>query len=347
MSVARLLVVLCAAATLLPAASGHGAIEASELEILLLTDEGTDSIEPYGGFDINAVFIGFAHDPTVGVGSAGDGLYLRAELYGLPENSAPAGQGTWTVTFTVATPAGPIQRTLSTADGTEFTSDFDSLLIEVDTDERAVHALRGFIAFASISVVPGDAVGVTRVESRKDGDLRDVAPGGIPVPGTNGLAEYPDPMAIPGKGIVVASVAAEAPVRYLKPATLTADDDHYTVTVASALKDGGQHIEIKPRVRDGWTFDLRGPSSISVQAGQNATFEFIAAAQPDAGDLELDLLTDVGGRVPVILTPRGLLTAGETEVQNERPATAPAPAAGLLLAVGALALASLARRRAQ
>ena len=343
----RVLVLLCAAAALLPAAQAHGVAESNELEILLIEDEGSDAIEPYGGFDINSVFIGFAHDPLVGTGAAGDGFYIRADLYGLPENSLPAGQGEWSAIFTIATPKGEIQRTLSTTDGLSFESDFDSYLTETDPDERTVHVLRAFIAFASVGVAPGDTLGVTLVESRMDGDLRDVAPGGIPVPGTNGLAEYPDPTQIDGRGRIQESVVAQNPSIYLKPATLTADGDRYTITVASALKDGGQHIVLNARVREGWTFELQGPDSISVQAGQNATFEFIATAQPEAGDLELDLLTDVGGRVPVVLTPRGLLAAGETEVQNETPATAPTPAAGLLLAVGALALAGLARRRSE
>ena len=42
-----------------------------------------------------------------------------------------------------------------------------------------------------------------KVESRYGDDLRDAAPGGIFVPGTNGAATYPDPTQLQGKGSLV------------------------------------------------------------------------------------------------------------------------------------------------
>ncbi|HUR64246.1 MAG TPA: hypothetical protein VM241_07170 [Candidatus Thermoplasmatota archaeon] len=63
-----------AALLLAPLAQAHNPSEASELETLLIEDEGTDLIEPYGGYDINAIYLGMAHDPAVGAGPLGDGL---------------------------------------------------------------------------------------------------------------------------------------------------------------------------------------------------------------------------------------------------------------------------------
>ncbi|MEK6984895.1 MAG: hypothetical protein AABX89_00735 [Candidatus Thermoplasmatota archaeon] len=343
----RLIVALLATTLLasVPPASAHGVVEANELEMYLLSDEGTDSIEPYGGFDINAIFIGFAHDPSVGSGAAGDGFYLRAELYGLMAESLAVGQGTWTVTFTITTPQGPVERTLTTTDGVAFSSDFDSLLVEVETDSRSTSVLRAFTSFASVGIKPGDAIGVSLVESRKDGDLRDVAPGGIPIPGTNGLLFYEDPTAIADEGVNVASVPAQGPGIYLIPSARATGPGAYIILATSALKDGGQHVYVQPRNVAGWTYTLGGTTFASIPAKGSLEFTLDADLGSGNGPLELDIFTDVGGRLPLTLQPDGTLTVGDLVVSAEQAASVASPGVGPLLGLALLGLAGLARRR--
>ncbi len=331
---------------LVPTGAAHGVFEASELEVHLLNDEGSDAIEPYGGYDINEVFLGFAHDNTVGPGAAGDGLYLRAELYGDRANSVPVPGQLWTVSFTFQTPKGPLVRTLSTTDGQTFTSDFDTLLTATDAAERALHVQRAFVSFQHAGVAPGDVVGVTLVESRVAGDLRDVAPGGIPVPGTNGLLFYDDPTAIPGKGLLVKEVVAAAPTGYVAVTTEQPGAGNITFHVQSVLAKGGQHVYVLPRSDTGWGYRLAGTTTAPLGPSGNLTFGLVVDHVGSA-PLDLDIFTDVGGRTPVALDPDGTLHVGDQTTPPPAPegtasSSAIGPPTGLLL----VGLAALARRRA-
>lgn len=329
-----------------PPAGAHGEYEASELEVHLLSDEGSDVIESYGGYDIQDLFIGFAHDPAVGAGAAGDGFYLRAEIYGLPENAAQPPDQEWTVTFFIGTPGGEVVRSLSSSDGATFTSDFDSLLYEVDVPERSTHVQRAFLSFASAGVAPGQPLGPFRVESTAGGDLRDVAPGGIPVPGTGGLAEYPDPTQIDGEGELVTSLPAKGPDGYVAMAAVADAPGDYTVTVASLLKEGGQHVIVTPRTADGWELTLGGETNKAVDANGTATFTLHAVAAPGAAPLELDVTTDIGGRSTLLLQPDGTLVLPDgTQVAPVVQPAAESPAPAVALLAGLLAAAAILRRR--
>lgn len=320
----------------------HGTFEASELEIHVHDDEGSDVIESYGGFDVQDLFIGFAHDPLVGAGAAGDGFYVRLELYGLMSNSPPVPGQEWTVSVTMQTPAGPLTRTLSTTDGVAFTSDYDSLLLEVDGAERTTHVQRAFVSYAGAGLSPGDAIGPFLVESRVDGDLRDVSPGGIPVPGTGGAAEYPDPTQIDGEGALLDSVTLLGPEIYLQVDAVSTKPHAFDVTVTSALTEGGQHVFVTPVDASGWTYNLTGTTTASLEA--NGTLEFTLLAEPTAATapLHLEVETDVGGRADLWVALDGTLTGPA----NLTVASAPDPprespafgwAAPLLLVAVALA----------
>jgi hypothetical protein len=338
---------LLAALTLaLPApAFAHGVFEASELELHVLSDEGTDSIEPYGGYDINELFVGFAHDPAIGAGPAGDGVYLRAEVYGLPENGAPVPGQTWSLRFTFETPGGALERTISTTDAKTFTSDFDSLLAEVDAAERATHFQRAFISYEAAGLKPGDSIGSFKVESRVNGDLRDVAPGGIPVPGSNGAATFPDPLAIPGKGALAESVQLVGPEQYVKVALQPLPDGSFNVTLRSALTKGGQHVFVQPGATEGWTYRLDGATSAPLAANGTLAFRLTATPANATAPLRLDLLTDVGGRAELFLGTDGILRGPKGAVAFPAPpAAVKSPAAGAALAL-VLLVGAAARRR--
>jgi hypothetical protein len=344
-----LLAVLGLTAALLAAtipADAHGVFEASELELHVLSDEGSDVIESYGGYDVQELFVGFAHDPTVGAGEAGDGFYVRLELYGLVENGPPA-PGAWTVTVTIGSPAGPIVRTLTTTDGVTLESDFDALLYEVDTAERSTHVQRAFLSYASVGLAPGQSIGPFMVESRVGDDLRDVAPGGIPVPGTDGAASYPDPTQIDGRGELLQAVTLEPPAIYVQVTATPVGPGNFTLAVQSALTAGGQHILVTPRDEAGWTYSLLGQTNAEVDANGTFVFTLVATLPGGASPLRIDILTDVGGRFPLALDGNGTLTLADgTEVHSPpAPGKESPPLPWTALAALALALLALRNRR--
>lgn len=327
-----------------PAVEAHGVFEAAELEIHVLNDEGSDTIEAYGGYDVQDLFVGFAHDATVGAGDAGDGVYLRLELYGLVENSPPSPGQAWTVAVTIGTPAEPIVRTLSTSDGVTLASDFDSLLYEVDAAERSTHVQRAFLSYASLGLAPGQAIGPFKVESRVGDDLRDVAPGGIPIPGTNGAASYPDPTQIDGRGELAASVVLESPAIYVQVEATPVAPGTFAIAVKSALAAGGQHILVVPRTDDGWTYALQGQTNAAVDANGTVSFTIEATLPGGTSPLHLDVLTDVGGRYALELHGNGTLVLADGTSVHAPPAAAKESPLPPSAAVAALALAFLAMR---
>ncbi|HUR62724.1 MAG TPA: hypothetical protein VM286_10240 [Candidatus Thermoplasmatota archaeon] len=344
-----LLLLLPAAAllvALVPPVGAHGTFEASELEVHVLNDEGSDAIEPYGGYDINELFVGFAHDPAIGRGAAGDGFYFRLEAYGLMDKGAHVPGQPWSLQVTAGTPNGPLTRTISTTDGTTFTSDFDALLAEVEPAERSTHFQRAFVSFAKAGLAPGQPLGPFKVESRAGTDLRDVAPGGIPVPGTNGAATYPDPAAIPGKGLLVETVPLQGPERYVQVSLQGRPDHAFNVTVRSALHKGGQHVFVQADGADGWTYTLDGTTTKALEANGTLTFALHAVPANATGPLRLDILTDIGGRTELVLGPDEVLR-GPNGLSASLPAPPPkpSPGAGALAACGVLASAWVARSR--
>lgn len=326
-------------------ADAHGTFEASELEIHVHDDEGSDVIESYGGFDIQDLFIGFAHDPNVGAGAAGDGFYVRLELYGLMANSPPAPGQEWTVTVTMQTPAGPLTRTLSTTDGVTFASDYDSLLFEIDDAERTTHIQRAFVSYAGAGLSPGDVIGPFLVESRVDGDLRDASPGGIPVPGTDGAAEYPDPTQIDGEGALLETVTLVGPEIYVEVAAVSTQPRTFDITVTSTLAEGGQHVFVTPVETAGWTYNLTGTTTASLEA--NGTLEFTLLAEPTTATapLHLEVETDVGGRADLWVGLDGTLTGpGNLTVASAAQAPRESPALGWTAPLLLVALAIVRRR---
>lgn len=336
----------------------HGTFEANELEVHLLNDEGSDAIEPYGGYDINDLFIGFAHDPAIGAGAAGDGFYFRLVLYGLHENAAtgPVSGGSpvpmpWTVTIEATTPSGVLARSVSSTDGVTLTSDFEALEYEVDTAERATLVQRGFVSYASAGLAPGQVLGPFRVLSRVGDDLRDVAPGGIPIPGSNGAAEYPDPTQIDGQGVVTETAVLQAPDRYVTVAAAAVAPGQYNVSVASALKQGGQHVMLQPVTSTTWDVGTEGDTMKELTANGTLAFVLRATPKPDAaepGPLELTVTTDVGGRTVFTIAPDGsvLLPDGATVPPAAAPPAKESPGVAVALLAGALAALAVLRRRA-
>lgn len=320
------------ACALLPLASGHNVYEAQELETHLVNDEGSDVIEAYGGYDVQDVFAGFAYDPAVGA----EGVYFRIELYGdRAEASLPQGTANWSVE--VHLKAGSVDSThrLWTTDGKAFRSDFPSLLVEAEG--RDTHVRRAFLPYGADGLAAGANVTLVSVESRVDGDLRDRAPGGIPVPGTNGAQEYTDPTATDAKGRLQEGVLLKGADGYLKVAAQARPGGAFDVQVRSALKAGGQHVTVR-----GDPSSLEGETSGVLDPNGTLAFRIRPAA---GGNLTFDILTDLGGRTPLRVDAQGTLQGPGLKVQG-LPAEAPkeSPAATALV-VAALAGVALGMRR--
>lgn len=322
---------------LAPPGTGHSVFEAQELELHVINDEGTDAIDAYGGYDITEVFLGGIHH------DGAPAMYLRIELYGGPD--AVTGLVPWTVTARFTTPNGPAERFLSTLDGTTFVTDFDHLDVEVEGTDVRVH--RAVVLLDAVGLAQGAALADLVVESRHGDDLRDIAPGRIPVPGTNGALLYDDPLQIDGQGRIIDAPAIPLSSQYVGDVRAHRDGTTYVVEVQNGLRLGGQHLFLRPASDDpAWSVEV-DVGAVELEA--NATGTFRVRAEPveaAAEPLRLLILSDVGGRDEVEIHPNGAVTRGERTLLGAATAAVESPPATMGVALVALvALAVMHRRR--
>lgn len=334
------LAVLALGLAILPEVQAHGVVEAQELEVHVLNDEGSDVIESYGGYDITDVLLGSAYLPE-----HGDRVYARIELYGLiePQNALMP----WTVRVHYDGPGGPGTHFLSTSDGATFEHDFLQLDWEFDEEERSLHVQRAYLT--SGGPVPGQPVHNLRVESFWGDDLRDVAPGGIPVPGSGGALEYPDPTQIDGQGVLVEAPVPPGTDAYVGAITATREGTTYTLNVTNGLSLGGQHITLAPLDPEAPAWGLQIDVGQVVLAANGTGLLVVQAAPKDAaaGPLILQLTSDVGGRLALEVHADGSLWTRGASLLGPSPAQGPeeSPAiAPLFAGLAALAAAGLRRR---
>lgn len=312
-----------------PAAQGHGSVNARELETLIVEDEASDVVTGVGlGYDLVQIYLGEAFVPDLG-----DGLYVHTVLYGGPGEGRPLLDGPLAVRFTFTTDKGEFVRTLSTPDGAEFTSDFDKL--ELEAGDGEVELRRAFVVYPD-GMGPGTVLQTLKAESLVGDELRDAAPGGIFLPGVG--AEVP----MGDSAQVVESYTFKGPVGYVEAKVRVAGGS-FVVDARNPLKSGDQHILFHlPDDLHGWQVDATPGGE--VKAGQNASLELRLV--PGTGPLRFDLITDIGGRLPlealqgddhvVLRSPDGDASIGQTPAQES-----PSP---LWLVSVALALAFLVRK---
>jgi hypothetical protein len=331
-AVAATLAILALAAP----AWGHGVDQARELEVYLLEDEASDTVMMYG-YDLHQVFLGTAHHPAV-AGEAGDGLYFRFSLYG--DRAAATPGSAWRVEVEFQVDGKPVTRYLETRDGQAFATDFDLLVAEVEGELVTVE--RAFVLFSGAGIARDGTLSHLRLVSRVDGDVRDVAPGGIPVPGTGGALAALDDGKVHNATARLPDVAAYADI------AATPIPGGWSLLVSSRLKEGEQHAILRLPTVPGWSLAVQGPASAVLLPGGNATFSFLAAPEPGAGPVALEVLTDVGGRIPITLAAEGeaqvLEAKGKQTIHLPLPVAQASPAPALVLAALALGLAALARR---
>lgn len=337
----RVLLFIALLALLAPAAQAHGVFEAQELEIHVLNDEGSDVIEAYGGYDIQDAFLGSGYLPGLG-----DLVYVRLVLYG--QFSPQTATMPWVVRVHYDSADGPQTHQLSTLDGQAFTHDFAGMDFEIEAAERTTHIHRAYLTKGA--PVPGQPLTGLRVESFWGTDLRDVAPGGIPVPGSGGLLEYPEPTAIPGEGRLVDTPIPPGVGAYFGDLSAHRNDTQYDLNVPNALRSGGQHFHLSVLNGTGWILD-GFPAQAVVDANSSTTFQFTASPQfNDVAPLILQLTSDVGGRVDLTVTPDQKLHARGAEVPTtvkEAPGMQASSPAFTALALALVGFAWLQRRRTE
>lgn len=351
---AAALALALALVALAPPATAHSAAEPLSIEVKVLQDEGSDEFYWYDGYDLWYLLVREAYLVEEGR----EGLMFRFELYGGFGPGPDAGpEGAERMVVDVGLSAGPDDRSrwwrFSTTDDAEWEGNATIHQVNVTEDQLpwtgVTARLQAFVSYAELGAGPGSEVGAFWMRSWADDDLRDVAPGGVPVPGTNGAAVAPSESGRPNE-----TLALQGPVGYVDLA-VELDGWNVTVTAANPFEDQGQHVVVRTVPTPGWDVSARGDGRLvaSLDGGQQAVFELTARPAPDATEpLPLEIVTDVGGRERLYLGVDGGadLTVGPDasalSVDPPAPAAGEAtPGPGLWAAVAALAAALLLARR--
>lgn len=323
---ARVALLLAIVALAAPSARAHGAAEAGELEILLLEDEANEAMEVAGGYDITQVYLGESHEPQVGEGAAGDGLYFRFRLAG-GAGGLPLGAPEHEVVVSFETPSGPVSRSFRTVDGDAFETDFDRLVAGIDDGELVVE--RAHVSYAALGLAPGDSISNFAVETRSDGEVRDRAPGGAFRAGVEVPTE---------SRVLVEEHVLQGVARYVEIAARR-EGDVVVLDVKNPLKQGGQHVLLEAPAG----VAVEGPTSVSVKAGEVASFRL--GLSREAAGRTVQVLTDIGGRVEIGIVEGdgGLRLDVESAADSEGEGERAVPFAPLAVVLAALLVA--ARRR--
>lgn len=328
--------------SLVPLAAAHGAVEAKEVETLVLTDFGDDSVYELGGYDLYQIYVGEAYFADLG-----DGVYFHTLLFG---NFAdrPMGQDEFRVTVTLTAGNSSVARSFWTTDGQTFETDFDLLEAAPQADE--VEIQRAFISFASSGLKPGDPFTSVKVESFVDGDIRDAAPGGRYVPGTGGQVEIPEDNPDP------TPYTLTGPTKYVA-VTTTPIADGARLNIQSLLKEGGQHVHvILPTATNTWQAEARLVGGPDLPKATSKVADLVLVPIPDGTGmvhpLAFNVTTDIGGRVglvaaivdgAVVVLPEGSPVAPAAWNAAE-PAESPFAGALVVMAVGLAAALCRTRR---
>ena len=318
-----------------PTACGHGLVNAGELETPIVQDEASDLVTGADlGFDLVQLYVGEAHVPEFG-----DGLYVHTVLYG-GAGERPGLDGPLSVRFEFGFGERTIERTVYRMDDGSFQGDFDEIVAVAEDGE--VELQRAFLVYPD-GVGPGSVLSSLRATSLVGQDARDIAPGGVIVPGAQ--AEVP----MGDSSQVVESYTLRGPVGYLDQVEVLAMADapgEFLVTAWTGLKQGSQHIVLDAAPANGWVVVVDGMGGDTTPGGHQA---FVVRLTPGDGPYTFEILTDIGGHVELTAeqTADGLrVTGGTDEALHPAPASKESPAP-LWLALAGLAAAALLGRKAQ
>lgn len=341
LAVAVLALVL-AVVPLVPSTSAHAAPNPLANSVHVLADEAEDGFYWYDGYDLYNLYAREAYLETVDEA----GLVFRYTLYG---GHAPAGQADeMRVTIGATTADGPQAFTIATPDDHNWTGDMEVVVANVTEDDPpwtgVTARMQTFVSYEQLGVGPGGSVENVWMESRADDDLRDRAPGGIFLPGSQGQAEAPA-----NSTRLADSIRLTGPTGYVNTST-TVQNRTLTVTVENAL-DNGQHVRARLNATPGWNASITGQSQASLPGGETTRFTVEANATPAAIDpLEIEVVTDVGGHETLYVGVNGTqlatgLQAHNVEVEPAQPSPNESPGLTGLATWTGLALLAVVRGR--
>ena len=273
-----------------PSASAHGALLINEFDTYALSDfEGQEDSFPWEGFEIWDVYVGDAYSAAYG----SDGVYLKANFAG-DGTKRPTGSAAWTLDFTFKVGEKEFARSL-VHDGATVTSTFEEL--EWAIADGNVLQVRGWVPVPDGA---GQAVTDLVVVSSVDGEVRDVAPGGVVAPGSGSQVpvEVPATPVFPamGEGRVAEQVPLTGSAKFLDVKVTPAAPGVFDLVVTNPMSEQGQHVFVGD-ASGAWTVQT-GAAMAELAGGASATFT-LSLTPPASGVIEplpLELTSDVGGR---------------------------------------------------
>jgi hypothetical protein len=338
------LAIVLGASALAPLASAHAAPDPLDNSVHVLADEAEDAFYWYDGYDLYNLFAREAYVETLDE----PGIVLRFTLYG---GFAPASTADELAIDVEATsPEGTQNLTITTADDEEWSGDLEVLVANVTEDEPpwtgVTARMQVFASYEQLGVAPGASLEDVRMVSRVDDEARDVAPGGVLLPHSQGRAEAP----VGESQRLVDSLELEGPHGYVD-AEARSTDDGLVIAVENTLANG-QHVSVDLASTEGWNASVSGPAQASLPANETAEFPVDANVTPDAREpLGIEVVTDLGGHQTLFAGVNGSqLTAASTpdevavEPEEPEPNESPAPATPALVSI-TVALAWALRRR--
>lgn len=288
--------VLASLTLLLPVGTAHGAVNARELEVLVLEDELSDVQTSTAGYDLGEFYVAEAW-----IAGLGDGLYFHTILFGsFPGNPSSS---KYEVRFTMEDAAGnKLVRSIITTGGEELSTDFDLLEAEHEADQVEIE--RAFVKLDGTGWTRGARIKTFIVESYVDGEIRDRAPGPLYAPRSGGRLEIPQG----DSRQTVEFLVLQGPVNYMRANFTRAETaDTFVLNMTSALTKGAQHLHLEtpewalddPTVT-GWEFEILGPPGGEVAANGSSAVNFRLRPVPDeqgtVAPVMMNVTTDVGGR---------------------------------------------------
>lgn len=337
---------LLVAALALPTAQAHASPDPLETEVHLLADDTDDSYALYDGYDIQDLYVREVSFPD-----HGDGIVFRLYLYGGFGPAPVASQ--MHADFTVEGPGGVETVRITSSDGATWSGDAPVLEEEFEATEDGT-GLQGyvqvFLGLNDLGASVGDSLSGFQVATYADDDLRDISPGGRPIPGTNGAVMAPGDTS----SVVTESLALQGPVGYTR-SSLGVDDGTVTVTTQNLITVVGQHITLAVDAPAGWDITLPAEPGIAVEPGEHPMFDLSASAAPGSAPAVLEVRSDLGGLEILELTADRVPASGDDDggaagddPGDEGPTADPSndtPLPVLPAALAVLAAAALLRRR--
>ncbi len=288
----KALVAVAAFALLLsPLAQAHASPNPLNVDQHLLADDSTDAYLAYDGFDLQDLYVreGYVNDAN--------GLIFRMVIYGGFGPVTAASQ----LHLDISMDAGAGAQTfrVSTNDGLAWTSDVATIMeSSLEEDEGAIAgALQVFVPLSAIGANINDTVGSFVWKNFADADLRDIAPGGHPVPGTNGAAILEATSTVKKE-----SITLQGPQGYTST-TIKRTGDAFELAVENLITPVGQHIMLFLPDAPGWSIDRTDTNAKVVEVGQHPTFAFTATSDEGAKPFNIEVLSDLGGREVLTIVP--------------------------------------------